>query len=725
MADRPNYRDEIAGEIISRIEAGTAPWQKPWRAGAIGSAPFNPVSGNPYRGINDLWLSLQGRGDPRWMTFQQAAEQSARVRKGEKATTIEYWQWTERQALTDADGKPVLDGDGQQRTQTVRLERPRVFYAKVFNAEQIEGLAPFVPSPAPAEPVIVARAETMIASAGVPVLHDQADRAFYALGRDEIHLPARAAFTSSAAYYETALHELGHATGHPGRLNRQFGPFGSQGYAREELRAEIASYMLARDLGISFDPSNHASYVESWLKALREDRNEIFRAAKDAEIIKTWVMEPERRPELDQAARHQRAASVNIEGVETASKNPLSAQAAQQATSTVARTEEPTMNEKRYIAVPFGEKDEAKAAGARWDRTVKSWYITESQDPALFSKWSAPATVPAPALSPTEEFAEALKAHGLIVKGAPDMDGEWHRVPVVDDKGKAKSGVYRGFLDGRAAGNITNYKSGAINVKWVAVGVALTAEEKASIQAQAAQVRADREAARLEAADKAARTAFGIWVNLPGEADPLNCRYLAAKGVYGYGVKATAEGQMVVPCRTADGKLWNVQFVGEDKHFLKDSRKIGTMHVVEPTGKGTLSTLDNDLYGPVLIAEGYATAARIFEATGEPVVVAFDSGNLMAVAEAVKARFPDRHILVCADNDHANVHGNVGMVKAEEAAKAVGGSFIAPIFSSAEKAKGLTDFDDLGKARGSQSVSQAINSALAHIRAQEPERGIA
>jgi antirestriction protein ArdC len=153
------------------------------------------------------------------------------VRGGERATGIEYWQWSVREAVKDEDGKPVLDDDGKERYQTYRLDRPRVFYAKVFNAEQIDGLAPWI-APAPSfDPL--ERAEAIVAGAGVPVLHDQHDRAFYRPMTDEIHLPPMAAFKGAAEYYETALHELGHATGHESRLDRFFGPFGSEGYARE------------------------------------------------------------------------------------------------------------------------------------------------------------------------------------------------------------------------------------------------------------------------------------------------------------------------------------------------------------------------------------------------------------------------------------------------------------------------------------------------------------
>lgn len=697
-----NYRDEIAAEIIARIEAGTAPWMKPWDAGTIGAGPYNPLTNRAYRGINDLWLSLHGRTDPRWMTYRQAGELGGQVRKGEKSSTIEYWQWTDRVAVKDDNGQPVLDGDGKPRTRDVRLERPRVFYAKVFNAEQIDGLAPFVAAPAMPEPERHALAEALIAGSGVPVHHDQKDRAFYRINTDSIHLPPRNFFSGAEAYYETALHELGHATGHHSRLNREFGAFGGEVYAREELRAEIASYMLARDMGISFDPSNHAAYVQSWLHALRDDKNEIFRAARDGETIKTWVMEPERRPELERAAK----------GV--ASEQSIS------------ESQEPAMSEARqprtYIAVPFAEKNDAKAAGAKWDRANKSWYIPDGVDPTAFDKWAAPAKPMEASLSPQEEFAQALKAHGLVVKSV-DMDGKWHRCPVEGDKGKQLSGSYVGYPDGRPSGLITNYKAGG-TVKWVATGVTLSEEEKAHIQAEAANIRAAREAEVRKAHEAAAKTAYGVWENLPGEASPDNSPYLAAKGVKGHGVKVNAAGHMVIPCRDGAGRLWNIQTVTPDsKLFLKDSRKEGTFHVLDVTGKGTLDALVPLRQGALIIAEGYATAATIFEETGRPVISAFDSSNLKAVAETVRARFPDRPILIAADNDHANVHGNVGMTKAEAAAQAVGGKVVAPDFTAEEKTRKLTDFNDLKQARGPGWVRRAIEGALAQT--QDLQRGIA
>ena len=144
-----------------------------------------------------------------------------------------------------------------------------------------------------------------IAGGGVAIKDDRSGRAYYAPLRDEINMPPRSRFESAAGYYATALHEPGHATGHESRLRRRFGAFGSETCAREELRAEIASYMTPRQVGVGHDPAPHASYVASWLKALRDDPHEIFRAARDAEAINVWIVEPERRPELERQAQER------------------------------------------------------------------------------------------------------------------------------------------------------------------------------------------------------------------------------------------------------------------------------------------------------------------------------------------------------------------------------------------------------------------------------------
>jgi len=311
IAVAADYVDQVAGAIIKQLQEGTASWQKPWNPGER-FMPYNPTTGNEYRGANALWLMSQaeskGFGDARWMTYRQAQEQDAQVTKGEKGTAIQYWKWQGLEPVKDASGKPVLDQQGEPVKQVVRYERPRVWSAVVFNAQQIDGLPPAPDRPAMAEWQRHEKAEAIMANSGVPVLHAPGDRAFYRLSEDKITLPERGQFASADRYYATALHELGHATGHPSRLARDMAhPFGSEGYAREELRAEIGSMMLGEQLGIGHDPSQHVAYVGNWIKALQQDPREVFRAAADAEKITKMVRSFELVQERETPAQVQDA----------------------------------------------------------------------------------------------------------------------------------------------------------------------------------------------------------------------------------------------------------------------------------------------------------------------------------------------------------------------------------------------------------------------------------
>lgn len=291
-----SFVEMVADRLIEQLKEGVAPWQKPWQPGeAEASMPTNPVTGNRYKGINALHLMSQDRVDQRWMTYKQAESIGAQVRKGEKGTPIQYWKFSEEQTLTDANDKPLLDADGKAVKQTVRLERPSLFMATVFNAEQIDGLPPQIPRKEQSW-TASERAEGILKATGAAILHGEQDRAFYRPATDTIHLPNREQFDSADRYYATALHELGHWTGHPSRLDRDLAhPFGSEGYAREELRAEIASMIVGDELGIGHDPRQHAAYVGSWIKAIKDDPLEIFRAAADAEKIQDYVLGLERR----------------------------------------------------------------------------------------------------------------------------------------------------------------------------------------------------------------------------------------------------------------------------------------------------------------------------------------------------------------------------------------------------------------------------------------------
>ena len=291
MAEKINKlkqaHDALIQEVIGQMAQGNLPWRKPWNLKTgMGGLPINAVTKNRYRGSNLIFLSIvqqkEGYKDPRWMTYNQAKSMGAHVRKGEKGCIVEYWMW-------EKDG---LDEDGNKIK--IKLENPVPLRSVVFNAEQIDGLQPYVPPVQKWE--LEERAERLMQAVGVPVLHTAEDQAYYTRLADEIHLPEKVSFPNQNKYYATALHELSHATGHPSRLNREFGAFGSEKYAIEELRAEIGSMFLCRDLGISMDGQDvqHAAYIQSWIRILKKDPDVLFKAAADAEKICDFIYSKEK-----------------------------------------------------------------------------------------------------------------------------------------------------------------------------------------------------------------------------------------------------------------------------------------------------------------------------------------------------------------------------------------------------------------------------------------------
>ena len=282
------YHEKIAAELTAAIEAGTAPWMKPWAPGES-SRPMNAVTGHHYRGINPLMLMARGYGDPRWIGFAQAKGKGASVRKGEKGTPI--LRVLPPRTKTDADGAPLLDADGNERTGP-----PMIKVLHVWHVSQVDGLElPSLGQETVNTWEACELAEAALTGSGVPIDHDRGDRACYNPNADRIRLPERDQFPEALGYYHTALHELGHATGHTSRLSRHdaatWGAFGTQKYAREELVAEIASMMAGAQLGTGSTPQHGAAYVANWLTALKDDAKEIVRAASAAQKAADWIVE--------------------------------------------------------------------------------------------------------------------------------------------------------------------------------------------------------------------------------------------------------------------------------------------------------------------------------------------------------------------------------------------------------------------------------------------------
>lgn len=310
MSKLDDHAELVAKRLIEQLRNGTAPWQRPWEPGKK-HLPHNPTTGKEYRGGNAVWLMMQGRDDPRWMTYRQTAAEGAQVRKGQKGVRLQYVITREKEKVLDKSGKPILGADGKPLTQTVELDRPKVVGFSVFNAEQIEGLAPLERKEPGHEWERQQRAESILARSGAVIEHRPGDRAYYSPREDKIVLPEREQFDQSDKYYATALHELGHWTGHESRLDRGLTENrDKESYAKEELRAEISSMMVGDRIGVGHDPDQHAAYVQSWIKALEEDPREIFRAARDAERISEYVMAFEYSHEREQTRQPEAEATA-------------------------------------------------------------------------------------------------------------------------------------------------------------------------------------------------------------------------------------------------------------------------------------------------------------------------------------------------------------------------------------------------------------------------------
>ena len=279
-ADRTSLYDEITNKIITELEAGRVPWVQPWGTAAAKAPlalPNNASTGRRYSGINVLilWGAVIEHGFPAqsWLTFRQALSLGGNVRKGEHGTTVVY-----------ADR--FVPDDEKKRAREVGEEAQAIPFLKrftVFNLAQCEGLPEdlAVVAPPPEPGLIEPTVEALIKAIAID-FRIGGNRAFYAPDADYVQVPPPQAYFEAINWHRTALHELGHASGHVSRLNRDLsGSFGSKKYAFEELIAEMNAAFCCASLGI-IPTVRHADYIGSWLEVLREDNRAIVRAASQA-----------------------------------------------------------------------------------------------------------------------------------------------------------------------------------------------------------------------------------------------------------------------------------------------------------------------------------------------------------------------------------------------------------------------------------------------------------
>lgn len=361
-----DLRQEFTDKLVASLEQGTIPWRKPWNADKTVNVgmPTNALTGKPYRGGNLLMLAVEsaekGYQDNRWATFNQVKELGGNVMKGQSATPIEYWerrpffvrsdvQITEPSGkrvffdmnakqtadiITAKDGRPLnkaslrIENDSKQYTWKQAEAQLDSLIQKthfVFNVEQAENLK--LPPLATELPEFEknAKAEAIaqgMQKDGVTIMSRDRDAAFYSPAIDVIQMPPRSAFENEAGYYGTLLHELGHATGHENRLNRDHkSAFGSKLYAKEELVAEITSAFTSMETGIPFDGANHQAYIKNWAEVIKEDKNAIYVAARDASKASDYLIE--KGKEIEQTLEHKHTLTRDNEVEDEKVKEPV------------------------------------------------------------------------------------------------------------------------------------------------------------------------------------------------------------------------------------------------------------------------------------------------------------------------------------------------------------------------------------------------------------------
>lgn len=303
MTDREKVdakRNEIVQSILGYIEQHPTNWLSGWVSLGV---PQNGLTNSNYRGLNALYLWLigkqQGYTDNRWVTFNQAKELGASVKKGEKSSPILFYTLYDKNTKKEYTRKTTADmTDEERKKYEDENVRPVVRYSQVFNAQQCanfpERAATSLMSDEERQKHSNDVIERIIANSEAPILYDGGDRAFYRITTDDIHLPAIEQFNTMQDYYATALHEIAHSTGHPSRLNRKMGGADRENYAIEELRAEMAAVFMQMENGIQLEGKhyeNHSAYLASWLEEVKNDTKIFTSAVSDAMKISDYVTE--------------------------------------------------------------------------------------------------------------------------------------------------------------------------------------------------------------------------------------------------------------------------------------------------------------------------------------------------------------------------------------------------------------------------------------------------
>ena len=290
-------RKKIVDKLIANMEKGYIFSEWAWNRKAF--LPRNAVTGTQYQGINRLNLSFEAiereYSDPRWLTLKKANEMGYSIKPGAKGVFCEKWIWQKLEKVVNEEtGEVEKDEEGKEKCVLVDLERPIINYFYLYNASEIEGFPPYIEPKINEQSNILDVADSFIVSSECPVEEKFQEKAFYSPMEDKITLPPRKYFKSDEAFLGTLLHEMSHSTGNEKRLNRDIkNLFGTEKYALEELTAELSCVFLEAelDMDIDFTRQDHINYFNSWIKALKDNPNELYKVCNNASKSCNRLME--------------------------------------------------------------------------------------------------------------------------------------------------------------------------------------------------------------------------------------------------------------------------------------------------------------------------------------------------------------------------------------------------------------------------------------------------
>lgn len=687
-----DFIQESLNATLESLQSGTAPFSRAWEASELANQiPYNPTTQRIYNGINCINLMLSPYKDQRWLTYEQTQKLKANVKKGEKAKLIQYWQFVETTNKLDEQGNPIVDNNGKVEIIETPLETPKVFYAYVFNGEQVNNLPKQETNPIN-QIEAFKQIDKLLENANVI----SGNKAFYDYSKDTITLPPKESFKSEAEYYTNALCQLGHWSGHKKRLNRDIGhPIGSKEYAKETLGIEIFTFLASARLGLDYTPIYSQTCRESWINLLKNNPNEIFKASANSQKILDFID------------------GLNLGQTQTI---------ATQNTNTQAQ-EANIAHQNTYLYVPYTEKDEAKKAGAKWDKEAKMWYAPKDSNLNNFTRWSVPQSNSSN-INPQDEFKTALQVAGLRVD-EPIMDGKLHRVSVDGDKGNQKSGAYVGYLNGHPAGFIQNYKTG-YKENWKSSASNQNNRDQQTAILNAIEANKAQKQQREEELHRAYLQTATKLENEFNEAKWANTKnpYLQSKGFNkNFYLKQDKHGNLLIPLRDIEGKYWATQRI-----FTNGDKMIGALRTQEEKQQNITYPAKKQgnffLFGAknlsnvkeVFICEGFATAASVYEATKKPTIMGIDAGNLEVVITNIKQKYPQTKIAIAGDNDikkELENGSNVGKTTAlaiQEKYPDI--KVVLPQFTKEEAQKGLSDFNDLMQSRSLEEVKRQIREQM-------------